>query len=106
MALTREFKRTMQARAQRDARFRQLLLTEGLNLYLAGDVRAGKAMLRDLINATLGFERLASEVGRPSKSIHRMLSPDGNPSTHNFFDIVAALQKHTGVRLRVVAKAG
>ena len=105
MALTRDFKETILARAQRDARFRQELFTEALNAYLAGDTTTGKAILRDLVNATVGFEVLAVEVSKSSKSLHRMLAPRGNPSTQNFFEIVHALQKKTRVKLRVTARA-
>ena len=59
MALTREFKNTVAARVQRDPRFREALFTEALNAYLAGDTTVGKAILRDLVNATVGFEKLA-----------------------------------------------
>jgi len=105
MALTRDFKETIAARARRDARFRQALFTEAINAYLAGDATVGKAVLRDLVNATVGFEALAAAVNKPSKSLHRMLGPRGNPSTENFFDIVRALQEKTHVRLRVTARA-
>lgn len=105
MALTRDFKDTVVARVQRDPRFREALLTEALNAYLEGDTAAGKAILRDLVNATLGFEELAKETNKPSKSLHRMLAPRGNPSTENFFGIMHALQKKTRVKLRVTAKA-
>jgi DNA-binding phage protein len=104
MALTRDFKETVTARAQRDARFPQALFTEALNAYVAGDAATGKAMLRDLINATIGFEGLAAEVNRPSKSLHRMLGEKGNPGTENFFGIVSALQRWTKVRLEVTAR--
>ncbi len=106
MALTRDFKATVAARAQRDPRFREALFTEAINAYLGGDTVAGKAILRDLVNATVGFEELAAEIKKPSKSLHRMLAPHGNPSTENFFGIVSALQKKTRVRLHVTAKAG
>ena len=53
MALTRDFKETVLARAQRDARFREALFTEAINAYLAGDTTVGKAVLRDLVNATI-----------------------------------------------------
>lgn len=56
MGPTRDFRETIVARAQRDAKFRQALFTESLNAYLAGDSASGKAILRDLINATIGFE--------------------------------------------------
>src|SRR5436309_378018 len=53
------------------------------------------------------FERkMAAAIKKPSKSLHRMLAPRGNPSTENLFSIVSALQKKTGAKLRVTAKAG
>jgi DNA-binding phage protein len=60
-------------------------------------------LLRDVINATIGFERLAADLQRPSKSLHRMLGPGGNPNTSNFFAILQVLQKRVGVRLTVKA---
>jgi hypothetical protein len=105
MARTRDFRSTILERAQNDAWFREALFTEAINAYLAGDTGAGKAILRDLVNATIGFEGLAAEINKPSKSLHRMLAPRGNPSTENFFGIVSVLQKKTRVKLRVTAKA-
>lgn len=104
MALTRDFKETVLARVQRDAKYREALFTEALNAYLTGDTSTGKAILRDLVNATIGFEGLAAEIRKPSKSLHRMLAPHGNPNIENFFGIVSALQKKTRVRLRVTAQ--
>ena len=105
MALTREFRETVLARVQRDGKYRESLFTEAINAYLAGDTTTGKAILRDLVNATIGFEGLAAEIKKPSKSLHRMLAPHGNPNTENFFDIVNTLQKKTRVKLRVTARA-
>ena len=104
MALTRDFRETVLARVQRDAKYREALFSEAINAYLAGDTATGKAVLRDLVNATIGFEGLAAEIKKPSKSLHRMLAPHGNPNTENFFDIVSTLQKKTGVKLRVTAR--
>jgi hypothetical protein len=105
MALTREFKETVAARVRRDGRYREALFSEAINAYLAGDTGTGKAILRDLVNATIGFEGLAAEIRKPSKSLHRMLAPHGNPNTENFFGIVSALQKKARVKLRVTARA-
>lgn len=105
MALTRRFQETVAARARRDPRFREALFTEAINAFLAGETEEGKAILRDLVNATVGFEGLAAAVRRPSKSLHRMLAPRGNPSTESFFAIVSTLQKKTHVKLRVTAGA-
>ena len=104
MALTRDFKETVLERAQRDGKYREALFTEAINAYLAGDTATGKAILRDLVNATIGFEGLAAEIRKPSKSLHRMLAPHGNPSTENFFGIINTLQKKTRVKLRVTAR--
>ena len=104
MALTRDFKESVLARVQRDGKYREALFTEAINAYLSGDTATGKAMLRDLVNATIGFEGLAAEIRKPSKSLHRMLAPRGNPNTENFFDIVSTLQKKTRVKLRVMAR--
>jgi len=91
------------ARVRRDRHFREALFTEAINAYLSGGTAEGKAILRDLVNATIGFEGLAAEIHKPSKSLHRMLAPRGNPSADNFFSIVSALQKKTRVKLRVIA---
>ena len=104
MALTRNFKDTIASRVRRDPRFREALFTEAVNGFLAGDTKVGKAILRDLVNATIGFERLAAALHAPRKTGHRMLAPRGNPTTDNLFRIVSTLQKKTHVRLRVVAK--
>ena len=103
MALTRAFRETVYHRAQRDAAFRKALLTEAVNAYLSGDEAAGKAALRDVVNATIGFEQLAASLGKPSKSLHRMLGPGGNPNTANFFAILQVLQKRVGMKLTVKA---
>ncbi len=66
MALTRDFKQTIAARARRDARFSEVLFTEAINAYLAGNTAEGKAILRDLVNATVGFEGLAADIHKPS----------------------------------------
>jgi DNA-binding phage protein len=99
MPLTRSFKETVQARVQRDAAFREALLTEAIDALLAGDVDTGKAVLRDFINATIGFERLARETNMPSKSLMRMFSPAGNPNARNLFGVIGELQRQAGVQL-------
>jgi DNA-binding phage protein len=103
MALTRDFKETIRARAERDPAFRKELLIEGIESLLSGDVSTGKAVLRDYINATVGFAELAEVIERSPKSLMRMLGPSGNPQAKNLFDIVAYLQEKEGVQLRVKA---
>jgi hypothetical protein len=59
MALTRDFKKTVAERAQHDPEFAKALLDEAATLFLSDDPETARLMLRDLVNATLGFERLA-----------------------------------------------
>ena len=103
MALTRDFKQTIQARVERDPAFREELLKEGVECLLGGDVEAGKAVLRDYINATIGFEALGDLVDKPPKSLMRMFGPRGNPQARNLLEIIAHLQKREGLRLEVRA---
>jgi DNA-binding phage protein len=101
MALTRDFKETIKARVERDPAFRKELLIEGIESFLSGDVDTGKAVLRDYVNATIGFGELAEAVHRSPKSIMRMLSPGGNPEAQNLFEIIAYLQREAGVHLKL-----
>jgi DNA-binding phage protein len=104
MALTRDFKTTVKARAERDPKFRAALLTEAVQEMLTGDEETGRAVLRDYINATIGFEKLARETGTPAKSLMRMFGPKGNPRASNLFTVIKRLQKDTGVQLEVAAE--
>ena len=101
--LTRDFKKTSQARARRDEAFREALLTEAVDAMLSGDVETGKTVLRDYINATVGFDALAAVTKKSPKSLMRMLGPNGNPQARNLFKIVAYLQTKAGLQLKVRA---
>ena len=101
--LTRAFKETVQFRAQRDPAFREGLLKEGVECLLAGDVDAGKIVLRDYINATVGFTELGRLTNKQPKSLMRMLGPDGNPHARNLFDVIHRIQQHEGIQLEVRA---
>ena len=104
MSLTKDFRKTILTRAENDADFRRHMLTEAVNELLAGDLNAGKAILRDYINATITFEGLAKKLNKSSKSVHRMLGPRGNPRAENILEIIRILQVHEHVTLQVRAK--
>ena len=63
--MTRDFKETIQARIQKDPAFQKELLREGIECLLSGDLITGKTILRDYINATLGFEKLGTLTHKP-----------------------------------------
>jgi hypothetical protein len=80
---------------------RSLSRPEGIDTMLSGDVDTGKAILRDYIKATVGFEKLGEATGTPAKSLIRMLGPRGNPQARNLFGIIGYLQTQAGMHLHV-----
>lgn len=105
MTLTRDFKESVLARVQADPKYRDTLLKEGVETMLAGNVDRGKAILRDYIKATVGFEQLGAEVGSSPKSLIRMFGPTGNPQARNLFSVISHLQRHAGLILHVTARS-
>ena len=103
MALTRDFKVTVRERLQRDPSFRQALLKEAVNCLLSSDMETGKSLLRDYVNATIGFGELGVLTDKSPKSLMRMLSQNGNPQARNLFEIIGCLQQREGVHLKVQA---
>ena len=101
MALTRDFKDTIKNRIARDPAFREELLKEGIECLLIGDVDTGKAILRDYINATIGFDALGTVTAKSPKSLMRMFGPKGNPQARNIFEIIAHLQKEEGLHFKL-----
>ena len=96
---------TLRAAVEADPAFRQALLQEAVQTMLDGDVATAKSVLRDYINATIGFERLADATGTPAKSLMRMFGRPGNPTAENLLGVISVLQKQTGVHLEVAAVA-
>ena len=105
MALTRDFKQTVVERARRDPAFAQALLDEAATLFLNGEPESARLILRDLANATIGFEQLAALTNKPSKSLHRMLSPAGNPSMDNLASIFQVMRECLNVHLQAKSVA-
>jgi DNA-binding phage protein len=103
MALTRDFKHTIAERMQREPAFARSLLDEAATLFLNGEPVTARLLLRDLVNATVGFEGLAVETAKPAKSLHRMLSNRGNPSMDNLATIFGVLRKRLGVQIEARA---
>jgi len=100
VALTRDFKQTVAERVRRDPKFARALLDEAATLFLNGEPEAARLLLRDLVNATVGFETLAEMTHRPAKSLHRMLSKGGNPGMDNLAAIFDAVRQRLKVNLK------
>jgi len=105
MPLTRSFKDFVKSRIERDAKFRRALFQEAVQTLIDGDVDTAKSVLRDYVNATIGFPVLAEATKMPPKSLMRMFGPKGNPTAVNLFGVIVALQEKTGAHLEVRAVA-
>lgn len=103
MVLTRSFKDHIKAKIKSDPEFRQALFQEAVQTLISGDVDTARAVLRDFINATIGFPGLAKATGTPPKRLMRMFGPSGNPTAANLSSVIGALQKKTGMYLEVRA---
>jgi hypothetical protein len=79
MALTRSFGETVARCARSDEAFRAALVEEAVQNILDGDMKTGRGQLRDVVNATIGFDALAAATGLPKTSLMRML---GLTATH------------------------
>lgn len=106
MALTRDFKETILERAKNDPEFRIGLLTEAAECLLNNETDVAKTLLRDYVNATLGFQELGHVLDKKPASLMRMLSKTGNPSIENMSQMIAAVRQHEGVKFHVQAGFG
>jgi len=101
MPLTKDFKDTIKARAERDPEFRAGLFREAIEAMLSDDLETGKVLLRDYVNATVGFEALAQDMDKDPKSLMRMLSAKGNPRADNLLAMVSRLKQREGVSFSI-----
>ena len=73
-----------------DERFRKAYLNEALN---EDEPKVVISMLRDVVEATRGFTKLAKETGLARQSLYKALSEKGNPEFGSVWKIVRILRK-------------
>ncbi len=98
---TKNFRETIGERARQEPQFRKALLREAVDLMLSGDEKTGRAILRNYIHATLGFQQLEKATSIPAISLMRMLGPNGKLSAKTLFGVLAHLQSHEGVNFEI-----
>jgi DNA-binding phage protein len=106
MALTRDFKKSVTERMDREPEFAKALLDEAATLFLNNEPELARLILRDLVNATIGFEDLAHQTTKSSKNLHRMLSKNGNPNMDNLATIFGAISSKlkVGIEAHAIAR--
>ena len=105
MALTRDYKQTVLADIKRDPKFARALYAEAVNSLLEGETEVGLSMLRDLVHAGITFKTLSEQTGFGEKTLHRMLSSRGNPTTRNLFTVTKAICEDLRIKIRVAVPA-
>src|ERR1700757_4851551 len=101
MAKTKSFRDLVERQVKEDPKFAEALLREGIDAMLSGDLDTGRAIMRDYIKATVGFEKLGEATDTPPKSLIRMFGPRGNPQARNLLGVIGYLQKRAGLHLHV-----
>src|SRR5437879_10036049 len=101
MALTRDYKLTVESRIKRDRKFALALFAEATSALLEGETAEGLSMLRDLVHAEITFKELARQTGLGEKTLHRMLNRNGNPTARNLGVIVRSIAADLGIKPRV-----
>ncbi len=103
MGRTRPYTESIKEMAEGNPKFRAAVLAEASELFLGGEIEAAKIMLRDFVNATIGFQELGKETNINPKNLMRMLSEKGNPTATKMTALLVSLQQHEGIRLEVRA---
>lgn len=80
-----------------DKKLRIIHLREALNTLLNGESRVALLMLRDIINASIGFKQLAAKVGKSDKNLMGMLTENSNPTLESFLSIIKAIMEYEGI---------
>jgi DNA-binding phage protein len=104
MGLTRKFRDIVAKRAESDPAFRAALVEEAARNLLEGELDSALGQMRDVVNATMGFDALSTATNIPKTSLMRMLGPRGNPRAGNLAMILKALGTHNGIRVIVRAE--
>jgi DNA-binding phage protein len=104
MPLSEPFSETVHCELRKSDGFQRAYLRGTMECLLSGEVGPGKILLRDYINGTIGFAKLAKALGRSVPSVRRMFGPKANPSLRSFLEVTTYLQKIRGTALEVIEK--
>jgi DNA-binding phage protein len=104
MALTKEYRKSVVERIQRDTEYTAALYAEAVGCLVEGDKATALSILRDLVHAHITFKRLAEETGVGEKALHRMLGANGNPTIENLCRIMHTVERDLRLTTEVTSK--
>ncbi|MBE9062161.1 DNA-binding protein [cf. Phormidesmis sp. LEGE 11477] len=92
--LTVDARETIRTRINREPEFARALISESIELLANGDPDVSRMVLRDVVEATIGFENLADSLKTSPESLREMLSQSGNPTMNDLSIIVGLLRQN------------
>lgn len=104
MALTKEYRKSVVERIQRDPEYTAALYAEAVGCLVEGDKATALSILRDLVHAHITFKSLAEETGVGEKALHRMLGANGNPTIENLCRIMHTVEHDLRLTTEVTSK--
>ena len=96
MALSVDYKEGVLKDLRNDPKMAREYYHEAVRAFINGDTETGGVMMRDLVNAGIGFQRLSRETGIRAPNLHRALAPEGNPTMRTFGKIAASIAAFMG----------
>ena len=101
MSLGIPFDHIVQDSLRGDSEFREESLKCAIECLDAGEIEVAKKMVRLLVEANIGFEKLGELMCKSPDDIKQMLHPDCDTSADEVFEIIGHIRKHEGIRLEV-----
>ena len=102
---TRPVEETLINRLKAEPELQKLTLISFLESLMEGEEVEARLLMRNLVNATIGFVELSNQLDKDPKSLMRMLSTKGNPTNENLFQIFRVLKDHLQVNISVSVSA-
>ena len=105
MALTRDIHVTIRESLRGDPEYAKAVLVEITELFASKEYGTARLMLRDLVEAVVGVERVANATATSAEGLRQMLTLEGNPSTEQLAAIIDIAHKCLGTEMAQPPKA-
>lgn len=101
--LTVDARETIRARITREPEFARALVSESIELLANGEPDTSRRVLRDVVDATIGFKNLADRLEKSPESMREMLSQNGNPTMNDLSAIIGVLRQKLVFSMEVIS---